>query len=53
MLVRDWSQPDFRDHLLQAGGVATGSSPDELAAFIATERTKWTKIIVDAKITAE
>ena len=45
--------PEFRDHLLQAGGVATGSSPDELAAFIADERTKWTKIIKDAKITAE
>lgn len=43
----------FRERLLQAGGVATGSSPDEMVAFIAAERAKWTKIIVDAKITAE
>ncbi len=45
--------PDFRAKLLQSGGVVTGSTPDEMAAFIHAERAKWTKIIVEAGIKAE
>jgi len=39
--------------MAQMGAVASGSTPQEMDAFIARERERWEKIIVDAKITAE
>ncbi len=45
--------PAFQERLALVGGSVTGSTPEELGAFIAAERVKWTRIIVEAKITAE
>ncbi len=44
---------EFRARLLQAGGVAKTSTPEEMAKFIVAERAKWTKIILEAGIKAE
>ena len=44
---------EFQERLRSVGGVVTGSTPDELGAFVAAERAKWTKIIVESKISAE
>ena len=47
------ANPGMREKFIQLGGVPKGSTPQELADFIAREREKWTKIILDAKIVAE
>ena len=44
---------ELRRNFLNLGGVATGSTPEEMKAFIAAERARWSRIIVEAKITAE
>ncbi len=43
----------FKDRMAQIGAVATGSTPQQMDAFIARERELWEKIIVESKITAE
>ena len=43
----------FQERMRSLGAVATGSTPQEMAAFIHNERERWTRIIVEAKITAE
>jgi len=45
--------PEFQQRLRSLGGVATGSTPEEMGAFIASERARWTKIIIEGKITTE
>ena len=45
--------PAFQERMRAVGAVATGSTPEEMASFIHAERERWTKIIVEAKITAE
>jgi tripartite-type tricarboxylate transporter receptor subunit TctC len=43
----------FREKMMQVGAVPTGSTSQEMEAFIARERERWEKIITEAKITAE
>ena len=45
--------PAFKEKMAQMGAVATGSTPQEMDTFIARERERWEKIIVESKITAE
>ncbi len=47
------ASPSLREKFTLLGGVPKGSSPKELGDFIASDREKWTKIILDAKIVAE
>ena len=44
---------ELRKAFLNLGGVATGSTPDEMKAFITAEHARWSKIIAEAKITAQ
>jgi tripartite-type tricarboxylate transporter receptor subunit TctC len=47
------ASPELRQNFLNLGGVATGSTPEEMKTFIAGEHSRWSKIIAEAKITAE
>ena len=45
--------PDVSGKLLAAGIEPSPSTPEDLAAFVATEIKKWAKIVADAKIEPE
>jgi tripartite-type tricarboxylate transporter receptor subunit TctC len=45
--------PDVKQRLDEMGTIPVGSSPAEFESFIASETTKWGKVIRDAKITAD
>ena len=45
--------PDVKQRFEEMGTIPVGSTPTEFEAFIASETTKWGKVIRDAKITAE
>lgn len=45
--------PDAREKFLNAGSEVVGSTPDELAATMKSESTKWGKVIRDAGIKPE
>lgn len=44
---------DFRERIVGLGGQPVGGTPEELAAFIKSEITKWAKVISDAGVKAE
>jgi len=46
-------QPDIRRKLEDMGARVVGDSPEAFGKFIATENTKWEKVIRAAKITAQ
>lgn len=43
-VVRALSQPDFRQRLSNDGGEPIGSTPEQFAAFLASEMSKWEKV---------
>ena len=45
--------PDVRQRLLESGLVATGSTVEDFAAFVATESKKWAKVVKEKGIKAE
>ena len=45
--------PDVRQRLLESGLVATGSTPEEFAAFVQSESKKWAKVVKEKGIRAE
>ncbi len=47
------AQPETRAHLMSLGFEVVGSTPEELALRVRTEREKWARIIRAAKITAD
>lgn len=47
------NMPDVKERFLNAGGEVGGSSPQELAAWIKSEMTRWGKVIKDAGISPE
>jgi tripartite-type tricarboxylate transporter receptor subunit TctC len=51
--VKALAAADVRKRLLEAGIVATSSSPEAFAAYVSAEAAKWAKVIKDAKITVE
>lgn len=47
------ADPRFRARVEQVGGEVTGSTPEELRAFVTTERAKWGQVVKDARITVD
>jgi len=45
--------PDVRETLLKQGLRLSLSSPDEFAAQIRSDLTRWAKVVADGKITAD
>ena len=45
------NMPDVRDRLLGLGAQPAGSTPEELAAFVRSENSKWEKVIRSAHVT--
>ncbi|MDB5921456.1 MAG: hypothetical protein JWN13_392 [Betaproteobacteria bacterium] len=43
-------QPDVKEKMASVGAEAVGNSPEEFAAFILSERTKYAKIVKEANI---
>lgn len=48
--ARALSQPDVKKRLMDAGIIATSSSPEGFAAYTRAETAKWGKVIRDANI---
>jgi tripartite-type tricarboxylate transporter receptor subunit TctC len=44
------ADPRFRAKVEQVGGEVTGSSPNDLRAFVRAERAKWGQVVRDAQI---
>ncbi len=52
-VVRALQNPDVRQRLLNDGAEPVGSSPEEFAAYLRTETTKWAQVIKAAGIKPE
>src|SRR5262249_40543997 len=52
-IVRFLKRADVRERILNSGGEAVGSSPEEFRAAIKSDVAKWGKVIKDAGIQAE
>ncbi len=52
-MVRFLSRPDVKEKLLNAGAETVASSPEQFAAVIRGELTKWSKLIKQAGIRAD
>ncbi len=52
-IVSILGQPEVRKLLLSEGGDITPTTPEEFAAFLRTEVTKWARVIKQANITLE
>jgi len=52
-IAKALAEPDVREKLAGLGADPVGNTPDELASMIRSETIKWSKIVKDAKITAE
>lgn len=48
--VKALAMPDVKKRLMDAGIIATSSSPDGFSAYIRAETAKWGKVIKDANI---
>ncbi|MES2562028.1 MAG: tripartite tricarboxylate transporter substrate binding protein [Pseudomonadota bacterium] len=49
-IVKALAMPDVKTRLLDAGIIATSSSPDALATYALAETKKWAKVVKDANI---
>jgi tripartite-type tricarboxylate transporter receptor subunit TctC len=47
------AEPSFAQSLLKLGAVATSSTPEEFAAFIAADYAKWQRVVKEAGIKVE
>ncbi len=52
-LVRAYTAPEIRDQVVSTGGYVAADSPEEFAAFVRAENTKWSKVARDAGIKAQ
>jgi tripartite-type tricarboxylate transporter receptor subunit TctC len=52
-VIKALAAPDVKKRLIEAGIVATSSSPEGFTAYVKAESTKWAKVIKDAGITVE
>ncbi len=52
-VVKALAAPDVKKRLIEAGIVATSSSPENFTAYVKAEATKWAKVIKGAGITVE
>ena len=49
-LVKMLKSPEMKERILQQGGIAQGSSPEEFTAFVKIEVAKWAKVAQAAKV---
>lgn len=52
-LVAAYSAPDVKAQVEATGSTVAADTPDEFAAFVRAESTKWARVIRDARIKAE
>ena len=52
-LAKMLKAPDMKEKILQQGGIASGSSPEEFMAFLKAETDKWAKVAKAARIRLE
>jgi tripartite-type tricarboxylate transporter receptor subunit TctC len=52
-VVKALAAPDVKKRLLEAGIVATSSSPEGFTTYVKAEAAKWAKVIKDANISVE
>ncbi len=52
-LAKMLKSPDMKEKILRQGGIASGNSPEEFAAFIKSETDKWAKVAKAAKVRVE
>ena len=52
-MTKALNEPDVREKLAGLGAEPVGNTPAEFAAMIKSETAKWSRIVKDAKITAE
>lgn len=52
-VVKALAAPDVKKRLLEAGIVATSSSPEGFTNYVKAEAAKWAKVIKDANISVE
>ena len=52
-LTKMLKSPDMKEKILQQGGIASGNSPEEFAAFLRMETDKWAKVAKAAKVRVE
>jgi tripartite-type tricarboxylate transporter receptor subunit TctC len=52
-LAKALKVPATKDRILELGGVAVGSSPEEFAAYYAAESDKWFRVARTANVTVE
>jgi tripartite-type tricarboxylate transporter receptor subunit TctC len=50
VLARMLKAPESRERLLRLGGIPSGNTPEEFAAFVKAEMEKWAKVAKAAKI---
>ena len=49
-LVRAYTAPDVREQLRAGGSYAAADTPEEFAAFLRAEQTKWSRVVREAGI---
>ena len=52
-IVKAYNAPDVKKQVQETGGEVVADTPEEFAAFVRAEGTKWTKVIRDANIKPE
>ena len=52
-LAKMLKSPEMKEKILQQGGIASGNSPEEFAAFIKSETEKWGRVAKAAKVRIE
>jgi tripartite-type tricarboxylate transporter receptor subunit TctC len=52
-VVRALTLPDFKRHLATDGSEAVGSTPEQFAALLASEMTKWAEVVKVSGMKAE
>jgi tripartite-type tricarboxylate transporter receptor subunit TctC len=52
-VVKILAMPDVKARLLDAGIIATSSSPEAFAAYAQAETKRWAKVVKDANIKTE
>lgn len=52
-IVKAYNAPDVKKQVQETGGEVVADTPEEFAAFVRSEGTKWTKVIRDANIKPE
>ena len=52
-LAKMLKAPDMKERILLQGGIASGNSPEEFAAFIRSETEKWAKVAKAAQVRLE